>query len=74
MFIDAVYYFGMVGRLPTDIHTYADHWIAVSFAFIRFLVDEISIFDSGCVAKIYPEHWDNLVELDVGMRRGIMIE
>nr|CAA6807419.1 MAG: 5-Enolpyruvylshikimate-3-phosphate synthase (EC [uncultured Thiotrichaceae bacterium] len=52
-------------HLPTDIHTYADHRIAMSFALVGLLVDGINILDPGCVAKTYPEYWADLEALGV---------
>jgi 3-phosphoshikimate 1-carboxyvinyltransferase len=54
-------------HLPTDIHTYADHRIAMSFALAGLLVDGISILDPGCVAKTYPGYWDDLAALGVDL-------
>lgn len=57
---------GLAGQhLPTEIHTYADHRIAMSFALAGLLVDGISILDPGCVAKTYPEYWRDLEALGV---------
>ena len=53
--------------LPTDIHTYADHRIAMSFALTGLLIDGINILDPGCVAKTYPGYWDDLAALGVGL-------
>ena len=52
-------------HLPTEIHTYADHRIAMSFALVGLLVDGVSILDPGCVAKTYPEYWADLAGLGV---------
>jgi 3-phosphoshikimate 1-carboxyvinyltransferase len=52
-------------HLPTDIHTYADHRIAMSFALAGLLVDGINVLDPGCVAKTYPGYWDDLAALGV---------
>lgn len=54
-------------RLETNIHTYADHRIAMSFALMGLLIDGISILDPGCVAKTYPEYWHDLESLGVSL-------
>ncbi|MGQ3046112.1 MAG: 3-phosphoshikimate 1-carboxyvinyltransferase [Niveispirillum sp.] len=51
--------------LPTDIHTYADHRIAMSFALAGLKIHGITILDPGCVAKTYPGYWDALRSLGV---------
>lgn len=50
---------------PTEIHTYADHRIAMSFALAGLVMDGIKILDPGCVAKTYPGYWDDLSSLGV---------
>lgn len=54
-------------RLPTEIHTYADHRIAMSFALMGLLIDGITVLDPGCVAKTYPEYWRDLKSLGVDL-------
>lgn len=51
--------------LPTQIFTYADHRIAMSFALAGLMVSGIRILDPGCVAKTYPGYWDELTALGV---------
>lgn len=51
--------------LPTEIHTYADHRIAMSFALAGLKINGITILDPGCVAKTYPGYWDALRSLGV---------
>ncbi|YAA61757.1 3-phosphoshikimate 1-carboxyvinyltransferase [Niveispirillum fermenti] len=51
--------------LPADIHTYADHRIAMSFALAGLKIRGITILDPGCVAKTYPGYWDALRSLGV---------
>ncbi len=51
----------------TDIQTYADHRIAMSFALAGLLVEGINLLDPGCVAKTYPGYWQDLVALGVGL-------
>lgn len=59
---------GLVGqRRPAEIHTYADHRIAMSFALAGLMVEGITILDPGCVAKTYPGYWDDLSLLGVGL-------
>jgi len=52
-------------RLPTQIQTYADHRIAMSFALAGLRIQGIAILDPGCVAKTYPGYWDALASLGV---------
>lgn len=51
--------------LATDIHTYADHRIAMSFALAGLKIHGITILDPGCVAKTYPAYWEALRSLGV---------
>ncbi len=61
---------GLAGReLPTQIETYADHRIAMSFALAGLKIAGITIRDPGCVAKTYPGYWDALASLGVGLER-----
>lgn len=53
--------------LPTDIHTYADHRIAMSFALAGLLIEGINVLDPGCVAKTYPGYWDDLAALGIAL-------
>lgn len=55
--------------LPTRIETYADHRIAMSFALVGLKIGGITILDPGCVAKTWPEYWDVLRRLGVGIYR-----
>ena len=54
--------------LPTEIRTYADHRIAMSFALAGLKVRDVTILDPACVAKTYPGYWDALAGLGVGLR------
>ena len=57
---------GLAGRsLPTEIRTYADHRIAMSFALAGLRIGGLTILDPGCVAKTYPGYWDALASLGV---------
>ncbi len=52
-------------NLPTEIETYADHRIAMSFALTGLKIRGMTILDPGCVAKTYPGYWDALMGLGV---------
>jgi 3-phosphoshikimate 1-carboxyvinyltransferase len=52
-------------HLPTQIHTYADHRIAMSFALAALKISGLTILDPDCVAKTYPLYWDDLAGLGV---------
>ena len=54
--------------LPTEIETYADHRIAMSFALAGLKIRGLTILDPGCVAKTYPGYWDALSSLGVEVR------
>ncbi len=54
--------------LPTAIHTYADHRIAMCFALAGLKISGLSILDPDCVAKTYPLYWDDLLKLGVGLK------
>ena len=56
--------------LPASIDTFADHRIAMSFALAGLKINGITILDPGCVAKTYPNYWDALSSLGVGLDRG----
>lgn len=59
---------GLIGQtLPTDIKTYADHRIAMSFALAGLKINGITILDPGCVAKTYPLYWRDMASLGVGL-------
>jgi 3-phosphoshikimate 1-carboxyvinyltransferase len=51
--------------LPTQIETYADHRIAMSFALLGLRIHGIQILDPACVGKTYPGYWDALRSLGV---------
>ena len=50
---------------PTQIETYADHRIAMSFALAGLRIGGITILDPDCVGKTYPGYWDALRSLGV---------
>jgi len=54
-------------RRPTEIETYADHRIAMSFALAGLKIDGIAILDPGCVAKTWPGYWAALAALGVAL-------
>lgn len=51
--------------LPTDIFTYADHRIAMSFALAALKIHGLTILDPACVSKTYPGYWDAFAALGV---------
>lgn len=51
--------------LATEIHTYADHRIAMSFALAGLKLHGITILDPACVGKTYPGYWRALASLGV---------
>ena len=57
---------GLAGQvLPTQIETYADHRIAMSFALAALGIGGITILDPDCVGKTYPGYWAALASLGV---------
>lgn len=54
--------------LPTEIETYADHRIAMSFALAGLKINGITILDPDCVGKTYPGYWDALRSLGVEVK------
>lgn len=58
----------LAGRTtPASIDTRADHRIAMSFALAGLKLHGITILDPDCVAKTYPDYWDALASLGVGL-------
>ncbi len=53
------------GRVEADIHTYADHRIAMAFAQAALVIDGLRILDPGCTAKTYPGYWQDLQSVGV---------
>ncbi|WEK52351.1 MAG: 3-phosphoshikimate 1-carboxyvinyltransferase [Candidatus Kaistia colombiensis] len=51
--------------LPSEITTYSDHRIAMSFALAGLKIGGITILDPGCVAKTYPGYWEAMQSLGV---------
>ncbi len=59
---------GLAGQtLPTEIETYSDHRIAMSFALAGLKIGGITILDPDCTGKTYPAYWDALASLGVGL-------
>ena len=54
--------------LPTSIHTYSDHRIAMSFALAGLKIKGLTILDPDCVGKTYPLYWDDLAKLGVALQ------
>jgi 3-phosphoshikimate 1-carboxyvinyltransferase len=54
----------------TQIETYQDHRIAMSFALAGLRIGGISIVDPDCVGKTYPGYWDALRSLGVELTPG----
>ncbi len=58
----------LIGRkVEADIHTYADHRIAMAFAQAALVIDGLRILDPGCTAKTYPGYWRDLASVGVEM-------
>jgi 3-phosphoshikimate 1-carboxyvinyltransferase len=56
----------LVGQMrPTEIETYADHRIAMSFALAGLRIGGITILDPACVGKTFPGYWEALRGLGV---------
>lgn len=53
---------------PSEIRTFDDHRIAMSFALAGLLVRDIAILDPACVGKTYPAFWDDLQRLGIAAR------
>ncbi len=51
---------------PARIATYDDHRMAMSFALLGLKAEGITIEDPSCVAKTYPNFWDDLETLRAG--------
>ncbi|MGE6743407.1 3-phosphoshikimate 1-carboxyvinyltransferase [Allorhizobium pseudoryzae] len=57
-------------HLAAEIDTFADHRIAMSFALAGLKIDGITILDPDCVGKTYPDYWNAMASLGVGIDRG----
>ena len=49
---------------PARIATYDDHRMAMAFALVGVRSPGVTILDPGCVAKTYPDFWDDLARLE----------
>lgn len=55
----------IVGKPADELHqevtidTYNDHRMAMSFAVLQLVLSGITIANPGCVAKTYPQFWDD---------------
>ena len=45
---------------PATVHCYSDHRMAMSFAVLGAVTGAVRIEDPACVAKTYPDFWDDL--------------
>jgi 3-phosphoshikimate 1-carboxyvinyltransferase len=55
---------------PAQIHTYADHRIAMAMALAGLRVSGVTILDPACVGKTYPNYWRDLAALGVTLVSG----
>lgn len=55
---DRVAVFGGAGPRPATVETYDDHRVAMSFSLLSLLYPGVSIQDPACVAKSFPNYWD----------------
>lgn len=55
---------------PAEIHTYADHRMAMSLSLLGLKVPGIRILDPGCTDKTYPQYFDDLQLLCSGQLAG----
>lgn len=58
----------LIGQnIYAEIHTYSDHRIAMAFAEAALFINGIKILDPDCTAKTYPNYWEDLEKLGVGV-------
>ncbi|MDA8399088.1 MAG: 3-phosphoshikimate 1-carboxyvinyltransferase [Actinomycetota bacterium] len=50
------------------VNTYGDHRMAMAFAALGTVVPGVQIADPGCVAKTYPQFWDDIAKAGVALR------
>jgi 3-phosphoshikimate 1-carboxyvinyltransferase len=55
---------------PARIETYDDHRVAMAFGLFKLLYDGIDIEKPGCVAKSFPQYWQELSRF-IRHQRGI---
>jgi 3-phosphoshikimate 1-carboxyvinyltransferase len=48
---------------PAKIATYDDHRMAMAFSLVGLKAEGVTILDPGCVAKTYPDYWEDLAKL-----------
>ena len=48
---------------PTTVSCHDDHRMAMSFALLSIVTDEITLDNEECVKKSFPNYWDKLKEL-----------
>lgn len=60
---DALVVHGGTARGPARLETYDDHRLAMAFAALGAAVADLVIADPGCVAKTYPEFWQDVARL-----------
>ena len=60
---DVLVIHGGSARGPARLDTYDDHRLAMAFAALGTRIEGIEIADPGCVAKTYPEFWDDAARL-----------
>ena len=60
--------YGGTARGPAILDTYDDHRLAMAFAALGTKISDIAIADPGCVAKTYPEFWQDVARLGAGWR------
>lgn len=59
----------IIVQQPTTIQCHNDHRIAMSFAVLGCVVNNIIISDKECTDKTYPEFWD-----DCQLKLGLLVE
>jgi 3-phosphoshikimate 1-carboxyvinyltransferase len=52
-----------------EIETYHDHRIAMSFGVLGSRLPGLRILDPGCVAKTYPNYWQDWQRAKAALRR-----
>jgi 3-phosphoshikimate 1-carboxyvinyltransferase len=65
---DGLVIHGGTARGPARIDPHDDHRMAMAFAALAARVPGVAIQDPGCVAKTYPEFWDDLARAGLRWR------
>lgn len=61
--IDSIEIWGDAKKIHgAEIECFNDHRIAMSFAVLGTVVDDVKILDMDCVQKTYPTFWDDMLE------------